>query len=143
MEKYKIIFVILGIAIVVLGSTMIWSFTSLRYFFGSDIVLEPSMKLVENIQTLKAVKSFLAKYPDTKVLYDIDAKTVDYRSGIPSNRADLEVNPYIRLRILVSSEGLPDEIFVECWDGKESHISNGDDNVVAYLQKKTCLDEIK
>ena len=140
------VLVIFAVTIAVMFGFAVWSFSGLRYLGGNDIVelSDTEKSLIEKSKTLNGVQAFLSKYPDAEFLVDTSGTTaIDYRKGLISNRADLEIDPYIRLRVLLTPDSWLEDMFVECWDGSQNHISNGEDNVVAYLEKGTCLDDIQ
>jgi hypothetical protein len=50
-----------------------------------------------------------------------------------------EVEPYLRLRIIMGFLGDPTEIFVECWNG-QSRVQEIDD-IVSYINTESCFNQ--
>lgn len=101
---------------------------------------QPHDDLFEKSQNIEAVKVFLEKYPNPEVVTEINhILSIRYVYETTSN--DFLLHPYVLIKL--TEDGTTEQITLECWDGKEKHIVQGDDNVVGYLQKGTCLDDIK
>jgi hypothetical protein len=98
----------------------------------------PNEILIRNTEGLEEVKLFLEKYPDAHIKVDRSGQlAVDYRISQPPKENNSSVAPYIRLRVFLNSNGDPDGMFVDCWDGQRNNMER--DNIVSYLKTETCL----
>lgn len=98
----------------------------------------PNESLIRNTETLEEVNVFLEKYPDTQIEIDRSGRlSVDYRVSTLSKDNNSFVDPYLRLRVLLNSEGEPEDMFIDCYNGQSNNIEK--DHIISYLKTETCL----
>jgi hypothetical protein len=135
MRQIAIVISVLAILVGILSGLY---FLNVRQYIPSEEEL-PNEDLIRKTEALEEVKIFLAKYPDALIEIDRSGRlAVDYRVSKQSKEQNLEVDPYLRLRVLLNSEGEPVEMFVDCWNGQSNSIER--DNIVSYLKTETCLE---
>ncbi len=102
----------------------------------------PDGALINNTKDPSEVKAFLAKYPDAGAQTDRSGRlAVDCRQDYPEvtlNRSGTEYHPYVQLRIFMSPEGAPEEMFVGCYNVNDKWISEHND-IISFLQTETCF----
>ena len=100
----------------------------------------PNEVIIGRANQLEEAKIFLTKYPDANIEVDRSGQlAVDYRFTKPAQAGNSDVQPYLRLRILMNPAGEPQELFTECWDGRNRHIEKND--IINYLRTETCLEQ--
>ena len=101
----------------------------------------PNEAVIERANRLEETKILLTRYPNVSIEVDRSGRlAVDYRITEPAQANDSNVLPYLRLRILMSSDGEPQELFAECWNNSTNrHIEQED--VISYLRTETCLEQ--
>ncbi len=129
------------ISVLVIVAGILWG----SYYYVDHLFDQPSEEelpneiLIRNTEILEEVNVFLEKYPNARVQIDRSGRlAVDYRVSTPSKENNSYVDPYLRLRVLLNSEGEPEEMFVDCYNGQSSNITR--DNIVNYLKAETCLE---
>jgi|GEM_PF-2474358 len=100
--------------------------------------LNPDEELIMRTRELEEVKAFLNKYPVATIDVDRSGRlAVDYRVDKPAddNNGAL-TGKYLRLRVFFD-DGKPQEMYVDCSDGKNAHLIYGD--ILNYIETETCL----
>lgn len=96
---------------------------------SSDVVI------LANQEGLPEVTAFLDKYPGADIQIDRSGRVaVDYRVDRVFDDGTFE---YLRLRVLSDSNGIPQEMFVDCYAKGQTQLTY--DNIVDYIETETCL----
>ncbi|HEX7031997.1 MAG TPA: hypothetical protein VF172_03260 [Nitrososphaera sp.] len=135
--------IVLGIAISILAATLAVSVTDAQENRIPSYEELPDGVLINKTKELPEVKAFLAKYPGANVGVDRSGRlTVDYKqhySEVTLNKSGTEVHPYIRLRIFMTTEGEPIEMYADCRDVHDKWTKAERDDVLGYLETETCF----
>lgn len=130
--------IVISVLVILVGILLSLYFLNIRQHIPSEEEL-PNEELIRNTEMLEEVKIFLAKYPDALIEIDQSGRlAVDYRVSKPSKEESMEVEPYLRLRVLLNPDGEPVEMFVKCSVGQSKIIERK--NIVSYLKTETCLE---
>jgi predicted RNase H-related nuclease YkuK (DUF458 family) len=131
-RKRSIIIGLIVVAIIVIGSGATYFYMSERIPPEDDL---PDKLIVDNQKEMPEVKAFLMKYPDASISVDRSGKlAVDYRVDKQISGDDVRT---LRLRVFAGNDARPQEVYIDCADSKNSHLTY--DDILNYIKTENCL----
>lgn len=121
--------VILGI-----GSVAAYSYSLSKRIPSEDEL--PDKTILDDQKELAEVKAFLTKYPNATIFVDRSGRlAVDYWTDKKLSDDSDDVRT-LRLRVFSDNEGRPQEVYIDCPDGKNAHLIYKD--IVNYIENESC-----